>query len=98
MKVWAVFVCLGVSGGSVYAQEANGLPSAPVPNVATLKFPGGVVVEQATPGALPLSLDDAIERGMKRNLQMELSRENERYVHGQVLTVKNDLLPSMTAQ
>ncbi len=98
MKVWAAFACLGVSGGSALAQDANSLPSAPMPNVATIKLPGGVVVEQATPGALPLSLDDAIERGMKRNLQIELSQQNERYVHGQVLTVKNSLLPSMTAQ
>jgi outer membrane protein TolC len=98
MKVWVAFVCFGVSGGFALAQDANSLPSAPMPNVATIKLPGGVVVEQATPGALPLSLDDAIERGMKRNLQMELSRQNERYVHGQVLTVKNSLLPSMTAQ
>jgi outer membrane protein TolC len=98
MKILATFVCLGVSGGCAWAQDANNLPSAPTPNVATIKLPGGVVVEQATPGALPLSLDDAIERGMKRNLQMELSRQNERYVHGQVLTVKNNLLPSMTAK
>jgi outer membrane protein TolC len=82
----------------VLAQDANSLPSAPMPNVATIKLPGGVVVERATPGALPLSLDDAIERGMKRNLQIELSRQNERYVHGQLLTVKNSLLPSMTAK
>ena len=98
MKVWAAFVCLGVSGGSAVAQDANGLPSAPTPNVATIKLPGGVMVEQATPAALPLTIDDAIGRGMKRNLQMELSRQNERYVHGQVLTVKNELLPSMTAK
>ncbi|MCU1226096.1 MAG: outer rane efflux protein [Edaphobacter sp.] len=63
-----------------------------------IKLPGGVVVEKAGPGALPLSLDDAIERGQKHNLQMELSRQNERLVHGQVLTVKNNLLPSLTAQ
>src|SRR5216683_1552487 len=83
---------------SAWAQDANSLPSAPTPNVAVLKLPGGVVVEQATPGALPLSLDDAIERGLKRNLQMELSLQNERLVHGQVLTVKNNLLPSLTAE
>ena len=55
-------------------------------------------MEQATPGALPLAIDDAIDRGMKRNLQMELSRQNEQYVHGQLLAVKNELLPSMTAK
>jgi outer membrane protein TolC len=80
------------------AQGAADLPPAPSPNVAVPKLPGGVVVEQAMPGALPLSLDDAIERGQKRNLQMVLSIQNQRMVHGQVLTVENNLLPSMTVQ
>jgi outer membrane protein TolC len=56
-----------------------------------------VMVEQATPGALSLSLDDAIDRGLKHNLQMELIVQNERMVRGEVLTVENNLLPSLTA-
>ena len=72
------------------------LPQAPVPNIA--KLPGGVVVERATPGALPLSLDDAIDRGEKHNLQLLLVMQNERMVRGEVLTVKNNLLPSLTAK
>jgi hypothetical protein len=78
------------------AQDAAGLPQAPVPNVVT-KLPGGVMVERATPGAMPLSLDEAISRGLKRNLQMELVVQNERLVHGELLTVENNLLPSLTA-
>ncbi len=78
------------------AQSGADLPPAPVPNV--VKLPGGVVVEQGTPGALPLSLDDAIARGEKRNLQMLLTIQNERLVHGQLLTVENSLLPSLTAK
>src|ERR1700722_7344182 len=88
------FVLCGPMG---LAQDAAGLPQAPVPNLVATKLPGGVVVERATPGALPLSLDEAIDRGLKKNLQILLSQQNERYVHGQVLTVKNSLLPSMTA-
>ncbi|RSL16676.1 outer membrane protein TolC [Edaphobacter aggregans] len=90
-------VCLGLSG-TVQAQKTDELPQAPTPNVVVTKLAGDVLVERATPGALPLSLDDAIERGLKKNLQILLSQQNERYVHGQVLTVKNSLLPSMTAQ
>src|SRR5882757_51003 len=89
---------MGVPGVSTRAQDANSLPPGPTPQAAVLKLPGGVVVETATPGTLPLSLDDAIERGLNRNLQMELSLQNERLVHGQVLTVKNNLLPSLTAE
>jgi hypothetical protein len=77
-------------------QEKGDLPQAPVPNVG--KWPGGVVVERPTPGALPLSLDDAIARGEKNNLQQLLVIQNERMVRGQVLTVANNLLPSLTAK
>jgi outer membrane protein TolC len=77
------------------AQNAN-LPQAPVPN--GLKLPAGVLVQRATPGALPLSLDDAIARGEKYNLQMLLVIQNERLVHGELLTVENNLLPSLTAK
>ncbi len=90
-------VCVGLAGFA-QAQKADELPQAPTPNVVVTKLAGNVVVERATPGALPLSLDDAIERGLKKNLQIQLSQQNERYVHGQVLTVKNSLLPSLTAQ
>jgi outer membrane protein TolC len=59
---------------------------------------GGVQVERSTPGALPLSIDEAIERGLTRNVNIILSVQNQKLVHGQVLTVKNNLLPSMTAE
>jgi outer membrane protein TolC len=88
---------LTLCGPMVWAQEqAADLPQAPVPNIA--KLPGGVTVEHATPGALSLSLDDAIARGEKRNLQMLLVIQNERMVRGEVLTVENNLLPSLTAK
>jgi outer membrane protein TolC len=46
---------------------------------------------------MPLSLDDAIDRGLKRNLQMELVVQNEHMVHGELLSAENNLLPSLTA-
>ncbi len=60
-------------------------------------FPGALPAEQATPGALPLSLDDAIERGLKQNLQVLLANQTERAVRGQISTVLYYLLPNMTA-
>jgi outer membrane protein TolC len=103
-RLWAAVwpVALGLSvplavAQSLSAQTQNvDLPLAPVPNI--VKLPGGVVVEQGTPGALPLSLDDAIARGEKHNLQMLLVIQNERMVRGQVLTAENSLLPSLTAK
>ncbi len=98
--MWAAaVVCCGLvasAGAQSGKQEKTDLPQAPVPNIA--KLPGGVVVERPTPGALPLSLDDAIARGEKHNLQQLLVIQNERMVGGQVLTVKNSLLPNLTAK
>jgi outer membrane protein TolC len=99
-KLWPLAIALAgfvVCGCAAVAQAQSAeLPQAPMPNVA--KLPGGVTVERATPGALPLSLDDAISRGEKRNLQMLLVIQNERMVRGEVLTVENNLLPSLTAK
>jgi outer membrane protein TolC len=94
--VWAAaFVCCGlVALGN--AQEKTELPTAPVPSLA--KLPGGVTIDHPTPGALPLSLDDAIARGEAHNLQMLLIQQNERMVHGELLTVENSLLPSLTVK
>jgi outer membrane protein TolC len=94
--VWvAAFVCCGLAAFAG-AQDKSDLPQAPVPNIP--KLPGGVAVERPTPGALPLSLDDAIDRGEKHNLQMLLVIQNERMVRGEVLTVENSLLPNLTAK
>jgi outer membrane protein TolC len=91
------------------AQQIAELPMAPVPQAGTaqsapapgpigaIHFRGGVTVEPATPGALPLSLDDAISRGLKFNLQVLLANQTERSVRGQISTVLYYLLPNMKA-
>jgi outer membrane protein TolC len=62
-----------------------------------IRFAGNVTVEQATSGPLPLGLDDAIDRGLKRNLQVLLAGQTERAVRGQILSVYYALLPNMKA-
>jgi outer membrane protein TolC len=94
--LWATAVVCWGFVASLNAQEKTELPSAPVPSV--MKMPGGVVVDRATPEALPLSLDEAIALGEAHNLQMLLVQQNERVVHGELLTVENSLLPSLTAK
>lgn len=73
------------------------LPSAPEPNLPAARLAGNVVIERASPNALSLSIDDAIAQGLQHNLGIVLDLQNQRSVHGQVLQVKNNLLPSMTA-
>jgi outer membrane protein TolC len=86
------------SAPGLAADRTKDLPQAPVPNILPTKFPGGVTVVRATDGPLPLSLDEAVDRGLQHNLQLELARQNQRMVHGQVLTVANNLLPSLSAE
>jgi outer membrane protein TolC len=93
--LWSLALGLSAAAAGAQTQVAD-LPQAPVPN--GLKLPGNVVVERAVPGAMPLSLDEAIDRGEKRNLQMLLAIQNERMVHGELLTAENSLLPSLTAK
>jgi outer membrane protein TolC len=57
----------------------------------------GVPIAQATSGALPLSLDDAISRGLANNLQIKLDTQAERTVRGEILAVGNQLLPNIRA-
>lgn len=91
-------LCGALSIGAHAQKNATELPSAPAPHISATKPPANLIIEQATPGAIPLSLDDAIQLGFEHSLQMKLSRQNQRLVQGQVLTVANNLLPSMTAE
>lgn len=91
-------VWLSLAAASLAQQpKPEELPSAPEPNVPVTRLEGGVAVERAKPGALPLSIDEAIDHGLQHNIDILLNLQNQRSVHGQVLQVKNNLLPSMTA-
>src|SRR6478752_1920085 len=97
VKLLPVVACLAL-GIVARAQQPKpeDLPQAPTPNPAVMTLAGDVKVERATPGALPLSIDEAIDRGLAHNLGILLQIQNQRSVHGQVLIVKNNLLPSLT--
>jgi outer membrane protein TolC len=98
VKLLPVVACLAL-GVVARAQQPKpeDLPQAPTPNPAVMTLAGNVTVERATPGALPLSIDEAIDRGLAHNLGILLQVQNQRSVHGQVQIVKNNLLPSLTA-
>lgn len=90
---------------SSLAQSPQELPQSPTPNpavlaqvVATRPGPDGMPVQVATTDKMPISIDEAVQRGMQYNLQQILYRQNERAVHGEILTVGNNLLPTVQAQ
>ncbi len=97
--------CVGAAAcpSRVEAQGASGLPPAPLPAASTSGTGANLRDNRiqaetgSTDQVLQLGIDEAIARGLKYNLQIELSRQNQRSVHGQVLTVGNNLLPLLTA-
>jgi outer membrane protein TolC len=102
-KLRAVFALgcgLSLAAAVIAATPATAqeLPQAPTPNPAVLRAPGGVPVAEAMSSPMPLGLDEAIDRGMRLNLQQLLAQQNERAVHGELLTAENSLLPTLTAQ
>ena len=79
------------------AQQAIGLqpPQAAGPNAQS--FQGSVVSGEATGGVLDLSLDDAIQRGLKNNLGVILSGTETASARGARLSQLQNLLPEVDA-
>ena len=104
-RTFAFFFGAGMAlAAGAFAQSLQQLPQAPTPNPAALIQPvgthsdaAGIPIQTATGGAMALGLDEAIQRGMQYNLQQILAQQNERAVHGEILTVGNNLLPTLSA-
>jgi len=77
---------LGRPAGSGYVFQAP----------ATTPGPGGEPIEQAQPGVLRLSLDDAIALGLTRNVRLKYDYANQREDKGFTLSVINVLVPNLT--
>ena len=78
------------------------LPQAPSALVRPLVHPlvlrGGVKVEQEQPGEVQLTLDDAVRTALEHNTELVVRTQQEKYVHGQVLTVGNALAPNLAVK
>jgi outer membrane protein TolC len=61
-------------------------------------FKGSLVTGKATSDVLSLSLDDAIQRGLRANLGLILQSSSEKQANGQRLQQLQELLPTITAQ
>ena len=75
--------------GSPFAAQAMG--------TSAVRFAVNIQVQPATAEPLALSLDDAVARGLKGNLQVLLAGQTEQSVRGQILSVYYALLPNMRA-
>lgn len=76
--------CAGALAGAGFAQTSGN------------SYQGSVVQQKATPGVLPLSLQGAIERGLKNNLGSILQSASAQSAGGQKLQALQALLPTVT--
>lgn len=83
------------SGGGVF-QPASPLPVT-TPQINSDTYQGSVTTEKATNGVLPLSLDDAIARGLRHNLGLILTSQTRLTARGQELDQLQALLPTVDA-
>ncbi len=75
--------------------QQPGPPVAPQSG-ADQSFHGSLVSGKATPEVLPLTLDDAIQRGLKNNLGLILQTSSEKNANGERLQQLQRLLPTVT--
>jgi outer membrane protein TolC len=79
---------------STYTAPAQSGPSAPSQSQNSFT---GSVPSKLVPGVLPISLQDAIDRGLKQNLGLLLSSEDVRSARGKRWEELSALLPNATA-
>jgi outer membrane protein TolC len=82
-----------LAGGvaAVSAQTAN-------PSSATNPFYGSRTAHPATADVLPLSLDDAVRRGLDNNLGLIQTEQGEKIYHGEVSEAMQLFLPTITLE
>ncbi len=72
-------------------------PGQAIPGTGGVSPYAGSVPTKLIPGVLPLSLQDAIKRGLRQNLGLLLSRADTRLARGQRWEQLSALLPHVTA-
>jgi outer membrane protein TolC len=90
----------GSAGGSSNASVgASATPSmTPPPQLNDRSYQGSVPQGEASPNPIPLSLGDAINRGLKANLGLLTSEQASREVRAQRFRALSGLLPRVTGQ
>lgn len=88
-------IAQGPGGGSV--SVPTGPLLIPQPPVDNSTYQSSVSDGKLTPGVLPLSLDDAIHRGLRLNLGLILTTQNTQSARGAKLEQLQSLLPTASA-
>lgn len=85
------------AGQSGVVQPASPAQITPEPPSGSVSYQGSVTTAKATNGVLPLSLDDAMARGLQHNLGLILTSQSGLAARGQQLTRLQALLPTVDA-
>jgi len=92
----ALLVCMALAGAD--RSLAQSIPNAPAQGLPSTQSPfTGSVASEPVPGVVRISLQDAIDRGLKQNLGVLLSSADIRSSRGQRWEQLSALLPHVTA-
>jgi outer membrane protein TolC len=86
---------VGLAFASALRAGAQSAPQAPAPTADS--FQGSIVIGEASPQPIALSLDDAIQRGLKTNLGIILNGTQTDTARAERLSQLQSLLPSIDA-
>lgn len=97
----AIILCALSNGWAQYAgsvSQGQGTPDgAFAQEIQQSPLSGGIPSGSPAPGVLPLSLGDAVDRGLRYNLGIALGQQSVRATQGSRLRVLSALLPHLTA-
>src|SRR3984957_1240315 len=97
-RVFLAAAILLVAAGKLAGQSTS-IPNAPIPSPSGAQSPfAGSVASAPVSGVLRISLQDAIDRGLKQNLGVLLSNADIRSSRGQRWEQLSTLLPHVTAE
>jgi outer membrane protein TolC len=81
------------------AQSAPAAPPVGLLSISTQRpIAGSVPTGSVSPQPIPLSLTDAIERGLRQNLSALLSQDEQLTAHGDLVQSRSPLLPDLSAR
>jgi outer membrane protein TolC len=86
---------LGLTAGGQTAPSINGIAPSQASGPTAQSFQGSVTKGEATGQTIDITLDDAIQRGLKNNLGVILSATQTASARGQRLSQLQSLLPSV---
>lgn len=93
-----IFACLTTSFSQTDTTPSTSTPGQSIPGTDGPSSFASSVPTKLVPGTIQLSLQDAIERGLRQNLGLLLSRADIRSARGQRWEQLSSLLPHVTAE